>query len=74
MFGPLDTAGVSRLLEEFFGPMATAQLPEFEFEDQLDRLNESTFRRPHRTQVDVVLRGVSLQGLAVALLVEVKTH
>ncbi len=72
LFGPLDAAGVSRLLEEFFGPMATAQLPEFEFEDQLDRLNESTSRRPHRTQVDVVLRGVSLQGLAVALLFEVK--
>jgi len=45
---------------------------EFEFADPQDALAEAQPNRPHRTQVDVLLRGDLLDGRRLAALVEVK--
>ena len=72
LFGPLDQKSLARILSGVFGPIATVEQPVFEFEDLEDRLRESQSKRPHRTQIDVVLRGTTTSNKPVALLVEVK--
>lgn len=72
LFAPLDETAVAGLLATVFGPMESAQQPEFEYEDDLDELRESQSQRPHRTQIDVVLRGTTVAGRSVVLAVEVK--
>lgn len=72
LFGPLDDKAVSTLLSDQFGLMESVERPFFEFEDATDRLNEMRQDRPHRTQVDVLLRGTAAAGKPVALLIEVK--
>jgi hypothetical protein len=72
LFAPLTAEGPAKLLTDFFGPVNAADPPVFEFEDNADRLGESTSKRPHRTQVDVLLRGTAVSGQPVALLIEVK--
>ena len=51
--------------------MVSAEPPTFEYSDPLDELRESASPHGHRTQVDVLLDGQSIDG-PVALLVEVK--
>ncbi|MGH9272788.1 MAG: PGN_0703 family putative restriction endonuclease [Ilumatobacteraceae bacterium] len=72
LFGPLDESAAADLLSTVFGPMESAQRAEFEYEDDLDELRESQTSRPHRTQIDVVLRGTTTSGRAVVLAIEVK--
>lgn len=72
LFGALDVDGVADILADWFGPMGTADLPAFEWTDETDTLRESTAERPHKTQVDVLLRGTTAEGRRVAALVEVK--
>ena len=72
LFGPLERPGVARLLQEWFGPMQSVHLPEFEWTDPDDRLGESTSGRPYQTQVDVILAGTTKKNKRVAALVEVK--
>ncbi len=72
LFGPLDDNAVARLLGDVFGPVTSVERPYFEFEDTADRLREARNGHPHRTQVDVVLRGANTTGQPVALLIEVK--
>lgn len=72
LFGSLAPSAHARLLSDVFEQPITAPSIEFEFEDPDDRLGEATPARPHRTQVDVVLRGERSSGSTVALLIEVK--
>ena len=71
LFGGLPEAGITEILASFFGPISQVDRPDFEFEDESDRLRES-IPRGQRTQVDVVLRGRTAAGRNVALLIEVK--
>lgn len=72
LFAPLTRGDVAALLAPVFGPVEKAEDPQFEWSDPDDRLGESSSPRPHRTQVDVVLRGKAVDGRRVAVLVEVK--
>lgn len=72
LFAPLSPSAISHILAGIFGPIQRVEIPYFEFEDTDDRLCESQSSRPHRTQVDVVLRGETTTAKQVALLVEVK--
>ncbi len=72
LFGPLGSVGVERLLARFFGPMASASSPSFEWTDPDRLLQESTPGRPYQTQIDVLLAGKTVDGRTVALFVEVK--
>ncbi len=72
LFGPLDEDGVRALLTPLFGSMRTVQLPAFEWSDPNDHLREATTTRPFKTQVDVFLRGTTLDRRSVGVLVEVK--
>jgi hypothetical protein len=71
LFGGLSPEGIKAILGSFFGPIDSVQKPQFEFEDQRDRLREAV-NKPQRTQVDVLLQGTRSTGRNVALLVEVK--
>jgi Restriction Endonuclease associating with ARP len=72
LFAPLTQSDVAALMVPTFGPLAQADRPVFEWTDDEDRLHESTAPRPHRTQVDVVLRARGADGRRFAILVEVK--
>lgn len=72
LFAPLDQTSIVALLQEFAFDVVEADPPRFEWEDRHDRLHEATATRPHRTQVDVVLRGRTSMGRTIAVLVEVK--
>ncbi len=72
LFAPLPEQAVADLLATVFGSMRSAQRAVFEYEDELDELHESQSKRPHRTQIDVVLRGVTSAGRPVVLALEVK--
>jgi hypothetical protein len=72
MFGPLDRSDTLALLRTWFPDVAEADPPIFEWSDPNDRLAELTPQHPHRSQVDVVLRGRRNDGASVAALIEVK--
>jgi hypothetical protein len=72
LFAPLAHSDVAALMTPAFGPLAQADRPDFEWTDDMDRLHESTAPRPHRTQVDVVLRARDAADRRFAILVEVK--
>jgi hypothetical protein len=72
LFAPLDGAGISAVLGQLGMPVEKVEPIAFEWSDPLDRLRESTAKRPHRTQVDVLLQGERTDGGRVAALIEVK--
>lgn len=72
LFGPLHEDDTRTLLSRWFDDVITAEPPIFEWSDPDDRLGELTPTHPHRTQVDVVLRGRTGDGRSVAALIEVK--
>ena len=72
LFGPLHEDDTRTLLSRWFDDVIAAEPPIFEWSDPDDRLGELTPAHPHRTQVDVVLRGRTDDGRMVAALIEVK--
>lgn len=73
LFAPLQPAGVTGVFEHLgHSDVVAVDTPVFEFEDPSDRLGEASARSPHRTQVDVLLRGTSGDGRRIAALIEVK--
>ena len=72
MFAPLDNHGVRAVFERLGFLVHHVDSPVFEFEDEQDRLQEASQRSPHRTQVDVMLRGQDRGGRWIVALVEVK--
>lgn len=72
LFAPLDFGGQTAVLRAAGLPAVPAAGVEFEHSDDLDRLCEARPGSPHRTQVDVVLRGTTPTGLRVVALIEVK--
>jgi hypothetical protein len=72
LFAPLDADGVRTVLAHLGHDVQEVEVPFFEYEDTLDRLAEASKRSPHRTQVDVLLRGTTEDGRRVAALIEVK--
>lgn len=72
LFAPLEAVGVSRVLAQLGHTVEHTEKPIFEYEDDHDRLQEASRRSPHRTQVDVLLRGATARGQRIAALIEVK--
>ncbi|MFT4265571.1 MAG: hypothetical protein QM572_19490 [Nocardioides sp.] len=72
LFAPLDDDGVRRVFVYLGHKVEKVEPPFFEYEDQQDRLQEASARSPHRTQVDVLLRGTTTEGRRIAALIEVK--
>ncbi|WP_404385314.1 hypothetical protein LL946_04815 [Knoellia locipacati] len=72
LFAPLDADGVLAVLAHLGHVAVDVEAPLFEYEDTLDRLAEGSKRSPHRTQVDVLLRGSTEDGRRIAALIEVK--
>jgi hypothetical protein len=72
LFAPLDEKGLRNVFTHLGQRVVTVEPPFFEFEDVKDRLREASVRSPHRTQVDVLLRGINDEGHKVAALIEVK--
>jgi hypothetical protein len=72
LFAPLDAAGMTSALALAGFADATETTIEFEYSDDLDRLQEARKSSPHRTQVDVVLRGTTPGGVRAVVLIEVK--
>lgn len=72
LFAPLDADGVRNVFAHLGHDVQKVEVPFFEYEDTLDRLAEASRRSPHRTQVDVLLRGITEDGRRVAALIEVK--
>jgi hypothetical protein len=72
LFAPLTRTDVASLLTTWFGLIAVAEDPNLEWVDPNDHLREVTSPRPHKTQVDVMLRGITKDRRRVAALIEVK--
>lgn len=72
LFAPLDADGVRRVFAYLGHAVESVHPPFFEYEDEQDRLQEASARSPHRTQVDVLLRGSTASGRRIAALIEVK--
>lgn len=72
LFAPLDDDGVRRVFAHLDHVVEYVETPHFEYEDEQDRLQEASARSPHRTQVDVLLRGATVDGRRIAALIEVK--
>ncbi|KRF24781.1 hypothetical protein [Phycicoccus sp. Soil803] len=72
LFAPLEADGVRTVFAHLGLVVEEVEAPFFEYEDTLDRLAEASKRSPHRTQVDVLLRGATDDGRRVAALIEVK--
>ena len=72
LFAPLDDDGVRRVFANLGHAVENVEPPFFEYEDEQDRLQEASARSPHRTQVDVLLRGMTAEGRRIAALIEVK--
>jgi hypothetical protein len=72
LFAPLRPPGVLALFGLLGLPAAGVESPVFEYSDPLDRLEEARPNSPNKTQVDVLLRGVSPSGERLVALVEVK--
>ena len=68
VFGPLQPAGVVQVFGMLGHHVVEVDAVEFEFTDPHDYLNEGS----RRTQVDVVLRGLALDGTRRVALIEVK--
>ena len=72
LFAPLDPGRIRTALS-LVGLDVSAVAPmEFEYSDPEDRLGEIRPRSPHRTQIDVLLRGTSAAGERMVALIEVK--
>lgn len=72
VFGPLQKDGLRAVWRQLGHDVDSVEIPQFEWEDTQDRLAEASSARPHRTQVDVLLRAQDLTGRAFAALIEVK--
>jgi len=72
LFAPLDDDGVRRVFVRLGHRVGDVDAPVFEYEDTTDRLAEASKRSPHRTQVDVLLRGITDDDRRVAAVIEVK--
>jgi hypothetical protein len=72
LFAPLNHDGVVAVMHHLGMPVAEAAEPEFEYEDASDALAEARTSSPHKTQIDVVLRGRSGNGQQLLALIEVK--
>ncbi|MGH9004185.1 MAG: PGN_0703 family putative restriction endonuclease, partial [Acidimicrobiia bacterium] len=72
LFAPLDEPQVRAALALVDLEVASVAPIEFEYSDPEDRLGEIRPASPHRTQVDVVLRGTSAAGERLVALIEVK--
>jgi hypothetical protein len=72
LFAPLSGEHVVGLLRSLGLDISDAEAPTFEYSDPEDHLGEHTSKRPHATQVDVVLRGFDSAGSTYLALVEVK--
>jgi hypothetical protein len=72
LFAPLDPGGIRAIFGLIGLPVLDVDEPVFEYSDETDRLAEARPASPHRTQVDVLLRGVADTGERVAALIEVK--
>ncbi|MDT9591605.1 hypothetical protein RDV89_00905 [Nocardioides zeae] len=73
LFAPLNHIARSELLELLgLGMVSHPDAVAFEWEDELDRLAEASPCSPHRTQVDVLIRGTTNDGRRVGALIEVK--
>ncbi len=72
LFAPLHPAGVRSVFALFGFDVTETDPAEFEYSDPNDRLGEARPKSSHRTQVDVVLRGTTVNGQRVIALIEVK--
>ena len=72
LFAPLDADGIRAIFRLIGLPALTVDEPVFEYSDEADRLAEARPASPHRTQVDVLLRGIADTGKRLAALIEVK--
>ena len=72
LFGPLQEDGLAAVWRHLGHDVDSVEIPQFEWEDTQDRLAEASSARPHRTQVDVLLRARDVTGRALAALIEVK--
>jgi hypothetical protein len=72
VFGPLQDDGLRNVWRKLGHGVSSVELPQFEWEDTQDRLAEASSARPHRTQVDVLLRARDITGRRLAALIEVK--
>jgi hypothetical protein len=72
LFAPLEPAGLRTVLRLVGLPAREVDEPVFEHSDEGDRLGEARAASPHRTQVDILLRGVADTGERLAALIEVK--
>lgn len=72
LFAPLTAVGRRSVLAALGLEVVTAEEAVFEYSDPADRLAEARPASPHRTQVDVVLRGTEPDGAEVCALIEVK--
>lgn len=73
LFAPLEAPGIKAVFALIGMSVAEVDAPTFEYSDPLDRLAEARPASPHRTQVDVLLRGTASDGSAPCIaLVEVK--
>jgi hypothetical protein len=72
LFGGLDNVEAMALWNTITLAVTGHDSTDFEYEDPHDALAESQPNRPHRTQVDVVLRGHDADGSPHVALIEVK--
>jgi hypothetical protein len=72
LFAPIGSRGIASIFEQMGSSVREPGPIEFEYTDPKDRLEEVRPTSDHQTQIDVVLRGMSLAGERLAALVEVK--
>jgi hypothetical protein len=72
LFAPLTDTGRQAALAALGLDAITVEPAVFEYSDPADRLAEAKPHSPHRTQVDVLLRGTDAQGARLCALIEVK--
>jgi hypothetical protein len=72
LFAPLDEHGLRGVFAALGEDVVDVEPSVFEWSDREDRLGEARPASPHRTQVDVLLRGRDAFGARVSALVEVK--
>jgi len=72
LFAPLTDTGNLAVLAALGLDAVTVEPTVFEYSDPADRLAEAKPNSPHRTQVDVLLRGTDAAGARVCALIEVK--
>lgn len=72
LFAGLDAAALTQLWQSIDPAVVEHTSMELEYSDPHDALGESQAAHPHRTQVDVLLRGVTASGSPRVALIEVK--